>query len=99
LISDKALEAAELEDTLTHERCTVQTSAIFSMIGAKACTECLPPEIEHDEKGNYWPTAHLATIVLCTNLRWIFIGSGASSNRVELLEPQRLRKRLEASKR
>jgi thioredoxin reductase (NADPH) len=51
LMGDKALEAAELEDTRTHERCTIQTSAIFSMIGAKPCTEWLPPEIERDEKG------------------------------------------------
>ncbi len=47
----KALEAAELENTDTHERRIVQTPAIFSMIGAKPCTDWLPPEIERDEKG------------------------------------------------
>ncbi|HWX18791.1 MAG TPA: FAD-dependent oxidoreductase [Candidatus Binatia bacterium] len=47
----KALEAAELEDTSTGERRTVQVAAIFSMIGAKPCTDWLPPEIERDEKG------------------------------------------------
>jgi thioredoxin reductase (NADPH) len=47
----KALEAAELENTVTHEQRTVRISAIFSMIGAKPCTEWLPPEIECDEKG------------------------------------------------
>ena len=29
----------------------VQTPAVFSMIGAKPCTDWLPPEIERDEKG------------------------------------------------
>src|SRR5262249_34998549 len=35
LIGRKLLEAVELENTQTHERRTVQTSAVFSMIGAK----------------------------------------------------------------
>ena len=47
----KMLEAAELENTDTHERRIVQTPAIFSMIGANPCTNWLPPEIERDEKG------------------------------------------------
>ncbi len=47
----KVLESLELENTQTHERTTVQTPAIFSMIGAKPCTDWLPPEIERDEKG------------------------------------------------
>jgi thioredoxin reductase (NADPH) len=47
----KVLEAVELENTKTHERRTVQTPAVFSMIGAKPCTAWLPPEIERDEKG------------------------------------------------
>jgi thioredoxin reductase (NADPH) len=51
LIGEKALEAAELENTLTHQRRTIQTPAIFSMIGAKPCTDWLPTEIERDEKG------------------------------------------------
>jgi thioredoxin reductase len=51
MIGEKVLEALELEDTKTHERRTVQTSALFSMIGAKPCTAWLPPEIERDEKG------------------------------------------------
>ncbi len=45
------LEAVELEDTQTGERRTVRTTAVFSMIGAKPCTDWLPPEIERDEKG------------------------------------------------
>jgi thioredoxin reductase (NADPH) len=51
LSGEKALEAAELENTKTHERRTLQTPAIFSMIGAKPCTDWLPAEIERDEKG------------------------------------------------
>ncbi len=51
LNGEKALEGAELENTITHEWRTVETPAIFSMIGAKPCTDWLPPEIECDEKG------------------------------------------------
>ena len=50
MIGGKVLEAVELENTNTHERRTVQTPAVFSMIGAKPCTDWLP-EIERDEKG------------------------------------------------
>ncbi len=45
------LEEVELENTGTGERQTVKTPAVFSMIGAKPCTEWLPREIERDEKG------------------------------------------------
>jgi thioredoxin reductase (NADPH) len=51
MMGGKVLEAVELENTKTAERRTVQTSAVFSMIGAKPCTAWLPPEIERDEKG------------------------------------------------
>jgi thioredoxin reductase (NADPH) len=51
MMGGKVLEAVELENTQTHERRTVQTGAVFSMIGAKPCTDWLPPEIERDEKG------------------------------------------------
>jgi thioredoxin reductase (NADPH) len=51
MIGGKVLEAVELENTQTQERRTVQTAAVFSMIGAKPCTDWLPPEIERDEKG------------------------------------------------
>src|ERR1700686_2511859 len=51
MMGGKVLEAVELENTKTHERRTVQTSAVFSMIGAKPCTGWLPSEIERDEKG------------------------------------------------
>jgi thioredoxin reductase (NADPH) len=47
----KKLEQIELENTQTGERRMVRTPAVFSMIGAKPCTEWLPPEIERDDKG------------------------------------------------
>jgi thioredoxin reductase (NADPH) len=47
----KMLESIELENTATGERRVVKTPAVFSMIGAKPCTDWLPPEIECDEKG------------------------------------------------
>jgi thioredoxin reductase (NADPH) len=47
----QVLEAVELENMQTHERRTIRTAAVFSMIGAKPCTDWLPPEIERDDKG------------------------------------------------
>ena len=47
----KKLELIELENTKTGERRVVRTPAVFSMIGARPCTEWLPPEIERDAKG------------------------------------------------
>ncbi len=47
----KKLEQIELENTKTGERRVVRTPGVFSMIGARPCTEWLPPEIERDEKG------------------------------------------------
>src|SRR5450631_57606 len=51
MTGDKHLETVELENIETHERRTVQTPAIFSMIGAKPHVDWLPPEIERDNKG------------------------------------------------
>ena len=51
MLGGKKLEQVELENTQTGERRVVQTQAVFSMIGARPCTEWLPPEIERDEKG------------------------------------------------
>ena len=51
MTGDKHLETVELENIETHERRTVQTPAIFSMIGAKPRADWLPPEIERDNKG------------------------------------------------
>jgi thioredoxin reductase (NADPH) len=47
----KKLEQIELENTKTGERQVVRTPAVFSMVGARPCTEWLPAEIERDEKG------------------------------------------------
>src|SRR5438309_1264944 len=43
MFGGKKLEQIELENTQTGERRMVQTPAVFSMIGAKPCTEWLPP--------------------------------------------------------
>jgi len=51
MFGDQRLEEVELENTKTGERRTVKTPAVFSMIGARPCTEWLPSEIERDEKG------------------------------------------------
>jgi thioredoxin reductase (NADPH) len=45
------LESVEIEDKQSGERRTVETVAVFSMIGAKPCTQWLPPEILLDERG------------------------------------------------
>ncbi|HEY2104077.1 MAG TPA: FAD-dependent oxidoreductase, partial [Chthoniobacterales bacterium] len=45
------LEEVEIENTKTKERRVIKTPAVFSMIGAKPCTEWLPPEIARDDKG------------------------------------------------
>jgi thioredoxin reductase (NADPH) len=47
----KLLEEVVLENTATGERRTIETPAVFSMIGAKPCTNWLPSEIERDGKG------------------------------------------------
>jgi thioredoxin reductase (NADPH) len=51
MFGDQKLEQVELENTKTGERRTIKTLAVFSMIGARPCTEWLPAEIEKDEKG------------------------------------------------
>src|SRR5437667_2328984 len=47
----RRLESVELENTGTGARRTVETPALFSMIGALPCTGWLPAEIERDDKG------------------------------------------------
>jgi thioredoxin reductase (NADPH) len=47
----RKLESVELESTRTRERRTIETPAVFSMIGALPCTGWLPAEIERDDKG------------------------------------------------
>ncbi len=48
---NQKLEEVELENTKTGERQVVRTPAVFSMIGAKPCTEWLPADIARDERG------------------------------------------------
>src|SRR5216117_3932188 len=48
---NQKLEEVEVENTKTGERRVIKTPAVFSMIGARPCTEWLPAEIERDEKG------------------------------------------------
>lgn len=45
------LESVEVENTATGEHRTIQTSAVFSMIGALPCTDWVPAEIQRDERG------------------------------------------------
>jgi thioredoxin reductase (NADPH) len=47
----RKLESVELENTRTGEQRTIETPAVFSMIGALPCTGWLPAEIERDDKG------------------------------------------------
>jgi thioredoxin reductase (NADPH) len=47
----KKLEQVEMENTQTGERRVIKTPAVFSMIGARPCTDWLPSEIERDDKG------------------------------------------------
>jgi thioredoxin reductase (NADPH) len=90
----KRLEAVELENTQTGERRTVQTPAVFSMIGAKPCTSWLPPEIERDEKGFIktgpavadapaWKTAKRAPGALETSRPGIFAAGDVRSGSVK----------------
>jgi thioredoxin reductase (NADPH) len=51
MFGGKKLEQVEMENTQTGERRTVETPAVFSMIGAKPCTEWLPAEIDRDDRG------------------------------------------------
>ena len=51
MMGDERLKSVEILNTKTGEVRTVETAAVFSMIGARPCTEWLPPEILRDEKG------------------------------------------------
>lgn len=51
MMGNGLLEAIELRNSKTGECRMVETSAVFSMIGATPCTEWLPSEIERDAKG------------------------------------------------
>ena len=51
MFGHQKLAEIELENTGTGKRTTIQTPAVFSMIGAQPCTEWLPPDIERDQAG------------------------------------------------
>jgi thioredoxin reductase (NADPH) len=51
MFGGKQLEEIELENTHTGKRQIIRTPAVFSMIGARPCTEWLPVEINRDDKG------------------------------------------------
>jgi thioredoxin reductase (NADPH) len=51
MFGDQKLEQVEIENTQTGERKVIKTPAVFSMIGAKPCTEWLPAEIARDDRG------------------------------------------------
>jgi thioredoxin reductase (NADPH) len=51
MLGDQRLEAVEIKNCRTGETHTVQTSAVFTFIGAIPCTEWLPAQIETDAKG------------------------------------------------
>src|SRR5262249_56140497 len=56
MFGDQRLEQVELENTKTGERRTIKTPAVFSMIGARPCTEWLPPET-HRHQNDFSTTA------------------------------------------
>ena len=51
MLGEESLRAVEVVDDETGEVRAIQTSALFSFIGAVPRTDWLPPEIEKDEKG------------------------------------------------
>lgn len=51
MLGDQRLEAVEIKNSRTGETHAVQTSAVFTFIGAIPCTEWLPAQIETDPKG------------------------------------------------
>jgi thioredoxin reductase (NADPH) len=67
MTGSSVLEAVELENTKTGERRTVETPAVFSMIGATPCTEWLPPEIARDDKGFVKTGTHVERTGLWAN--------------------------------
>jgi thioredoxin reductase (NADPH) len=94
MTGNAVLEAVELENTKTAERRTVETPAVFSMIGATPCTEWLPPEIMRDPKGfiqtgtlvaeaPFWVKAPRPPAALETSLPGIFAAGDVRSGSVK----------------
>ena len=94
MMGNSVLDAAELENTKTGERRTVETPAVFSMIGATPCTEWLPPEILRDKKGfietgalvsdtPLWKQSTRAPVALETSLPGVFAVGDVRSGSVK----------------
>lgn len=94
MTGNSVLKAVELENTKTGERRTVETPAVFSMIGATPCTEWLPPEIARDKKGfvstgtlvaaePMWANAKRAPAPLETSLPGIFAAGDVRAGSVK----------------
>src|SRR4029453_12071542 len=94
MFGDQKLEQVELENTYTGERRVVETPAVFSMIGARPCTEWLPPEILRDAKGfiqtgtlvaeaPFWTKAARPPAALETSLPGIFAAGDVRSGSVK----------------
>jgi thioredoxin reductase (NADPH) len=94
MTGNSVLEAIELENTKTGERRTVETPAVFSMIGATPCTEWLPPEILRDKKGfiktgalvsdaPLWKQATRQPVALETSLPGVFAVGDVRSGSVK----------------
>jgi thioredoxin reductase (NADPH) len=64
----RKLESIELENRGNGARSTVETPAVFSMIGALPCTAWLPDEIERDEKGFILTGAKVAKSLAWQNM-------------------------------
>jgi thioredoxin reductase (NADPH) len=88
------LQAVELENAKTGERRTVETPAVFSMIGATPCTEWLPLEIMRDKKGfiqtgtlvaeaPFWAKAARSPAALETSLPGIFAAGDVRSGSIK----------------
>jgi thioredoxin reductase (NADPH) len=94
MTGNAVLQAVELENAKTGERRTVETPAVFSMIGATPCTEWLPPEILRDAKGfiqtgtlvaeaPFWTKAARPPAALETSLPGIFAAGDVRSGSVK----------------
>ncbi|HSV63797.1 MAG TPA: FAD-dependent oxidoreductase [Chthoniobacterales bacterium] len=94
MMGNSVLNAVELENIKSGERRTVETPAVFSMIGATPCTEWLPPEILRDKKGFIktgalvsdaprWATATRPPVALETSLPGVFAVGDVRSGSVK----------------
>src|SRR5205823_3981834 len=94
MTGNAVLHAVELENARTRERRTVETPAVFSMIGATPCTEWLPLEIMRDKKGfiqtgtlvaggPMWANAARPPAALETSLPGIFAAGDVRSGSVK----------------